>query len=278
MLPWYQRLLRWCPRPYLAPSGLWSSLASVFRGVPPLFPPGALRASLDVSWHPGVGLAVLRGSRPSTIRPGRSAGSAFHLGRRIKPYTPFSLPVVYVFLSSMFHYRDRGAPAVSTSAASLADPLRFGFFLELQSWVLAVMRRGFVLRRPPTGGRHVFWCLRTLFVYLQDLSLGRILSLFAASAYALFLVALASGLHASRFSALVCRPAALVFPEDGRQVSLAPSPSFLAMDEMEGLSQAPSSSALGGTIASLIPSDRWQRCVCRWIPLLVGLHPYVRVA
>ena len=51
---------------------------------------------------------------------------------------------------------------------------------------------------------------------------------------ALFLTAMASGMRASQLHALTRHPAWLVFSEDGRRVSLAPSPKFLAKNEREG--------------------------------------------
>ena len=55
----------------------------------------------------------------------------------------------------------------------------------------------------------------------------------------LFLVALASGLRSSQLQALLRHPSWLVFSADGLQVSLAPSPKFLAKNERLGHSLAP---------------------------------------
>ena len=56
---------------------------------------------------------------------------------------------------------------------------------------------------------------------------------------ALFLMALASGLRSSQLFALIRHPSWLVFSQDGRQVSLAPSPGFLAKNERIGHSVSP---------------------------------------
>ena len=55
----------------------------------------------------------------------------------------------------------------------------------------------------------------------------------------LFLVALASGLRSSQLQALLRHPSWLVFSADGRQVSMSPSPKFLAKNERLGHTLTP---------------------------------------
>ena len=144
-----------------------------------------------------------------------------------------------IFCLIMFHSRRRAAPTISRYAAALADPLRFGFGIEIRNRVLDLMRRGFFIQRPSTRRPRVFWSLRKVLGYLRgpDFSLAPAPRQLLRKA--LFLVAMASGLRASQLHALIRHPSWLVFSTDGRQMSLAPSPKFIAKNEREGHSLAP---------------------------------------
>ena len=177
---------------------------------------------------------VLAGNRASTVRQYQSAWRAFQLFLRNRPVSHISLSMVLDFLSYMFHSRQRAPPTISTYAAALADPLWYGFRLDIRGRTWDLMKRGCFLQRPPSRRPRIFW------------SLSKVLDLLRSPAFsvepdplhllkkALFLVAMASGLRASQLHALVRHPSWLVFSQDGRQVSIAPSPKFLAKNEREG--------------------------------------------
>ena len=151
-----------------------------------------------------------------------------------------STSVVLDFLSYMFHERGRVARTVSTYASALADPLRLGFGLHLDSRFLDLMRRGFYLRRPPPKRPPLFWSLCKVLTFLRGPTFSEPIATRDLLRKALFLVALASGLRSSQLHALIRHPSWLVFSSDGRQVSLAPSPKFLAKNERLGHSLQPS--------------------------------------
>ena len=174
------------------------------------------------------------GSRPSTLRQYQSAWKAFQLFLRNRPFTHLSLPVVYDFLSYMFHSRRRSAPTISTYAAALADPLWWGFHLDIRSRVWTLLKKGYFLQRPPPRPSRVFWSLDKVLSRLQDPDFISSSDPLLRLKKALFLVAMASGLRASQLHALIRHPTWLVFSGDGRRVSLAPSPKFLAKNEREG--------------------------------------------
>ena len=177
---------------------------------------------------------VLAGSRASTIRQYQSAWKAFQLYLRNRPITHLSLPIIYDFLSYMFHARKRAPPTITTYAAALADPLWFGFHLNLRSRVWDLMKRGMFLHRPPLKRPTIFWSLSKVLKTLEGAAYTVTPDLHHLLRKALFLIALASGLRASQLHALVRHPAWLVFSPDGQRVSLAPSPKFLAKNEREG--------------------------------------------
>ena len=179
-----------------------------------------------------------RGPGDSTLRQYESAWKAFQFFLRNRPFSYISLPLVYEFLSYMFHVRRRAAPTVATYAAALADPLSLGFNITIRGRVLDLLKRGHFHQRPPVKRPRIFWSLSMVLTLLRGPS-------FTNSTprqnlrKALFLVAMASGLRASQLHALIRHPSWLVFSRDGRRVSLAPSPKFLAKNEREGHSLAP---------------------------------------
>ena len=153
---------------------------------------------------------------------------------RNRPITTISRAVILEFLSYMFHTRRRAAPTISTYMAALADPLWLGFQLDIRGRTWDLMRRGFFLQRPPPRQRRIFWSLEKVLSLLREPEFPSSPDLFHLLRKALFLVAMASGLRASQLHALTRNPSWLVFAEDGRRVSLAPSPRFLAKNEREG--------------------------------------------
>ena len=177
---------------------------------------------------------MLSGTRASTIRQYQSAWKAFQLFLSYRPVSIISIPVVLDFLSYMFHSRRRAAPTISTYAAALADPLWFGFSLDIRSRAWDLLKRGLFLQRPPSRPPRIFWSLSKVLDHLQEPRFSEDPSPLLLLQKALFLVAMASGLRASQLHALVRAPSWLVFSQDGRRVSLAPSPKFLAKNEREG--------------------------------------------
>ncbi|MPC80331.1 hypothetical protein E2C01_074909 [Portunus trituberculatus] len=121
----------------------------------------------------------------------------------------------------MFHVRRRAVPTVATYVAALADPLSLEFNITIRGRVLDLLKKGHFHQRPPVKRPRIFWSLSK--------SLRK----------ALFLVAMVSGLRGSQLHALIRHPSWLVFSRDGRRVSLAPFPKFLAKNEREGHSLAP---------------------------------------
>ena len=115
-----------------------------------------LQACLSSSLPSRVAEDVLAGSRPSTIRQYQSAWKALQLYLRNRPVTTISLSVVLDFLSYMFHARRRAAPTITTYAAALADPLWFGFSLDVRGRLWDLMKRSFFLQRPPPRQRTIF--------------------------------------------------------------------------------------------------------------------------
>ena len=198
-----------------------------------------LQECLATSLSPAVTDDIISGSRKSTLRQYQSAWTAFQLYLRNRPFSHMSVSIIYDFLSYMFHSRKRAAPTISTYAAALADPLRFGFGIEVRSRILDLMRRGFFIQRPPTRRHQVFWSLRKVLEYLRGPEFSIAPDPRKLLHKALFLVAMASGLRASQLHALVRHPSWLVFAADGRQMSLAPSPKFIAKNEREGHTLSP---------------------------------------
>ena len=189
---------------------------------------------MKTSLSPAVVSDVLSGTRASTIRQYQSAWKSFQFFLRNRPVTTISVPVVLEFLSYMFHSRRRAAPTISTYAAALADPLWFGFHLDIRSRAWDLLKRGFFLQRPPNRRSRIFWSLSKVLDFLQGPRFTADPEPLHLMQKALFLIAMASGLRASQLHALVRYPAWLVFSQDGRRVSLAPSPKFLAKNEREG--------------------------------------------
>ena len=176
----------------------------------------------------------IKGSRESTLRQYQSAWRAFQLFLAARPVTTVSLPVVWDFLSHVFHAKRRCAATVATYAAALADPLQFAFGIDVRGRVWDMMKRAFYNQRPPRRRPGVFWCLQKVLDLLQGPDFSTAPGPHQLLRKALFLVAMASGLRASQLHALVRSSTWLVFAEDGRQVSLAPSPRFLAKNERVG--------------------------------------------
>ena len=116
---------------------------------------------------------------------------------------------------------------------------RLGFGFVVVGWLLALRLRGSFLLRPPRKRRHEFWSLKQVLGLLRSPMFLASTSSLDLLRIALILVALASGLRSSQFFALVRHPSWLVFSSDGRQVSLAPSPGFLAKNERLGHSVSP---------------------------------------
>ena len=177
---------------------------------------------------------VLAGSRPSTVRQYQSAWKALQGFLRNRPVTSVSLPIIFDFLSYMFHARNRAPQTISTYAAALADPLWFGFHLDVRSRVWDLMKRSFFIHRPPPRRPTIFWSLSKVLASLEGPTYAVAPDLHHRLRKALFLVAMASGLRSSQLHALTRHPAWLVFAPDGQRVSLAPSPKFLAKNEREG--------------------------------------------
>ena len=198
-----------------------------------------LRLCLLRSFPPQVVSDAVLGLRPSTSRQYQSSWVAFQDFVRRQALTWVSEAVVYDFLSGLFHARGRAASTITTYLAGLADPLLFGFGLSVRGRVLDLMRRSFHLRRPPPRPRLVRWSLRRVLDHLRGPGFGVDASPRRLLQKTLFLVAMASGLRVSQLHALVRDPAWLVFAVDGSQVSLAPSPRFLAKNEREGRSLPP---------------------------------------
>ena len=177
---------------------------------------------------------VLAGSRPSTVRQYQSAWKALQGFLRNRPVTSVSLPIIFDFLSYMFHARNRAPQTISTYAAALADPLWFGFHLDVRSRVWDLMKRSYFIHRPPPRRPTIFWSLSKVLASLEGPTYAVAPDLHHRLRKALFLVAMASGLRSSQLHALTRHPAWLVFAPDGQRVSLAPSPKFLAKNEREG--------------------------------------------
>ena len=177
---------------------------------------------------------MLAGSRASTLRQYQSAWKALQVFLRNRPVTVISLPVVLDFLSYMFHSRRRAAPTITTYAAALADPLWYGFSIDIRGRLWDLMKRGFFLQRPPPRQRTISWSLRKVLDFLQRPAFTVAPDLHHLLQRALFLVAMASGLRASQLHALTRHPSWLVFASDGGRVSLSPSPRFLAKNERAG--------------------------------------------
>lgn len=177
---------------------------------------------------------VISGARASTIRQYESAWRAFQRFLRNRPVSQITVPVVLEFLSYMFHARKRAAPTISTYAAALADPLLFGFDFTFRSRAWDLMRRGFFLQRPPARSPRIFWSLSKVLAFLRGPAFSFSPDPLHLLQKALFLVAMASGFRASQLHALIRHPSWLTFTPDGRRVSLAPSPRFLAKNEREG--------------------------------------------
>lgn len=67
----------------------------------------------------------------------------------------------------MLHVRNRAAPTIATYEAALADPLWFGFHLEIRSRVWDLMKRGMFSQRPPHKRPTVFWSLSKVLTFLE---------------------------------------------------------------------------------------------------------------
>ena len=102
-----------------------------------------------------------------------------------------------------------------------------------------LIQRGFYLRRPPPKRPPLFWSLRKVLTFLRGPTFTTPVSALDQLRKTLFLVALASGLRSSQLQALLRHPSWLVFSADGRQVSMSPSPKFLAKNERLGHTLAP---------------------------------------
>ena len=207
---------------------------------------------------------MLAGTRASTSRQYQSAWKAFQSFLRHRPVSSISVPVVLDFLSTMFHTRRRAASTVNTYAAALADPLWLGFHLNIRGRMWDLMKRSFFLQRPLPRPRRIFWSLEKVLTFLQGPAFTQGPDLDHRLRKALFLVAMASGLRASQLHALTRHPSWLVFTEDGRQVSLAPSPKFLAKNEREGHVLAPivlQAWLVGGRPHLLCPVEALRRYV-----------------
>ena len=111
--------------------------------------------------------------------------------------------------------------------------------MDIRNRVWELMKRGMFLQRPPPKHPRIFWSLGKVLSFLR----GPVFTMAPDPLHllqkALFLVAMASGLRASQLHALIRHPAWLVFTPDGRRVSLAPSPKFLAKNEREGHTLTP---------------------------------------
>ena len=199
-----------------------------------------LSKCLNLRLSPAVSEDIVAGSRASTIRQYQSAWKAFKQYLLNHPITSLSTSVVLDFLSHMFHSRGRAARTVSTYVSALADPLRLGFGLVLDDRCLALMRRSFCLRRHPPKRPPLFWSLRKVLTFLRGPTFSAYVTPLDRLRKTLFLVALASGLRSSQLQPLLRHPSWLVFSADGRQVSRAPSPKFLAKTERLGHSLPPS--------------------------------------
>ena len=186
-----------------------------------------------------VAADVLAGTRASTARQYQSAWKALQRFLINRPVSYISIPVILEFLSYMFHNRRRAALTISTYAAALADPLWLGFQLDIRGRAWELMKRGFFMQRPPPRQQRIFLSLEKVLTSLEGPEFTQGPDLLHLLRKALFLVAMASGLRASQLHALIRHPAWLVFAEDGRRVSLAPSPKFLAKNEREGHVLAP---------------------------------------
>ena len=87
------------------------------------------------------------------------------------------------------------------------------------------------LTHPARRQSAVYWSLGRVLDYLASEEFGEQASAELLLRKALFLLALATGLRASQLHAMVRHPAWMVFAPDGSQVSLTPSPRFLAKNE-----------------------------------------------
>lgn len=134
----------------------------------------------------------------------------------------------------MFHARKRAAPTISTYVVALAHPLWFAFHLDIRGRVWELMKKGFFLQHPPRRQPCIFLSLSKVLALLRGSEFTEMPDLHHRLQKVLFLVAMASGLRVSQLHALVRHLSWLVFSEDERRVSLAPSPKFLAKSEREG--------------------------------------------
>ena len=177
---------------------------------------------------------VLAGFRGSTHRQYQSCWKAFQSYLRAVRPTSLTRGTVFRFLSHMFHVRNRRGSTLRTYVASLDDPLRLAFNIQVRGRDLDLIFRGFFNQRPPRRPRRVFWSLQKVLDLLVSPRYLRRPSVAHLLRRALFLVAMASGLRASQLHALLRIPGCLVIAEDSSQMSLAPDPAFLAKNEREG--------------------------------------------
>ena len=176
---------------------------------------------------------MLQAMRPSSTRQYESCWKAFHRFLRDQEDLSVSEGMVFSFLSFMVHEQNRQLPTVAVHLAALSDPLWYGYGIRMDPRAVTLLKRGLFHQRPPLREKRATWSLQKILDLLQSQTFGYASTPLHTLQKALFLTALATGFRAYQLRTLTRFPQWTSFAEDLSNVSLAPSPRFLAKNERE---------------------------------------------
>ena len=140
---------------------------------------------------------------------------------------------MFCFLSFLVHEQNRVLSTVAGHLAALSDPLVYGYGIRIDPRTVTFLKRGLFHQRPLPRQERPLCSLKKFLDHFQSALFMHQPSLTRLLHKALFLTDLGSGLRSTQLKELTRFPQWMSFAENDSRVFLAPTPKFLAKNELQ---------------------------------------------